>query len=141
MTADEAKATLSKSEMYDIRPSIRVDLKDPEDDLLNHQQGTLHGLCMDPETGYADPFRMAHILNDGWIEFHRKFMRGFALARVHAAPVRSIDGEAFCREMWQELNNALRCWCAGNFASSDGLPALDMTPQQVIENVEYVGSR
>ena len=54
MTADEAKATLSKSEMYDIRPSIWVDLKNPEDDLLNLQQGTLHGLCMDPETGYAD---------------------------------------------------------------------------------------
>ena len=141
MTADEAQATLSRSEMYDVRPSIRVDFGDPEYDLLNLRLGTLHGLCVDSTAGYENPFRMAHILNGGWIDFHRKFMRGFGRAWVHAAPARSIDGEAFCREMWQELNNALRCWCARNFVNSDGRPALDMTPQQVIEDVEYVGSR
>ena len=127
--------------MFDISPSIRVDFEDPEDDLLNLQLGTLHGLCVDSKTGYENPFRMAHILNDGWINFHRKFMRGFGRAWIHAAPVRRIDGEAFCFQMWGELNNALRCWCARNFVNSDGRSALDMTPQQVIENVEYAGSR
>ncbi len=140
MTADDAKATLSKSEMYDIR-AILPGLEDPEYNLSNFQQGTLRGLYTDPETGRVDPFRAAHILNDGWSEFHRKFMRGFRRAWIHAAPVRRIDGEAFCLQMWRELGDTLRCWCAGNFVNSDGRPAFDMTPQQVIERVEYEGSR
>ncbi len=140
MTADDAKAALSKTEMFHIWPSIQIDFKDPEYDLLNHRE-TLRGLCIDPETGRGDPFRMAHILNDGWSEFHRKFMRGFRRAQIHAAPVRRIDGEAFCLQMWRELRDELRCWCASNFVNSDGRPALDMTPQQVIEDVEYVGPR
>lgn len=142
MTADDAKATLSKSEMYAIRPIMwwGFDGEDPEADRENLQQGTLYGLYANPKTGHPDPFRVAHILNDSWIEFHRKFMLGFAMARVHLAPVRSMDGEAFCREMWQELNKSLSGWCAMHFVNSDGSPALDMTPQQVIEDVEYVGS-
>ena len=134
MTADDAKTTLSKSEI-DVRPFMWVAFKDPEYDLSNLQQGTLCGLYTDPETGRVDPFRAAHILNDGWSEFHRKFMRGFRRAQIHAAPVRSIDGEAFCLQMWRELGDALRCWCAAEL----GRP--DMTPQQVIEHVEYIGPR
>ena len=56
MTADEAKAALSNSEMYDVRPSIRVDFEDPEYDLRNLRLGTLHGLCVDSKTGYENPF-------------------------------------------------------------------------------------
>ena len=140
MTADEAKATLPKSE-YDIRPHMWVDFGDPEDDRKNLKLGTLAGLCMDSETGRENPYRMAHILIAGWSDFRRKSMRGFRRAWVHAAPVRRVDGEVLCREVWEELDNTFRSWCARNFVNSDGRPALDMTPQEVIEGVEYVGSR
>ena len=107
---DEA-GTVLKLEMYGVFPALLVDFNDPEYDRKNLRLGTVGFLCMDPKTGHEDPFRMAHILNDGWIEFRRKLMRGFVMAQAYALPVRSIDGEAFCCEMWQELKKSLSVWC------------------------------
>ena len=125
---------------------IRRTTGDPDRDLRIHEIEMWRvkwALCVNPETGEEDPFRMARILNDGWTEFCRRVWDLTGSAR-------RIDEEAFRLQAWQDLNQQFRSWCAMNFDNTEGTPALDMTPQEVLtvvedrrsaigEHVEYAG--